>query len=510
MSMAFTGPQPSASAASSGWVFNPPPGWSVPSPGWQPPAGWRPDPAWPPAPEGWEFWRPATMVAQSGSNAYPGTSELYLTFEGRRYTFVPGQTARIGREAGNDIVVSDPMVSRKHAQLRWVNDGWVFENVGQAFTFLGEQPVAVVALVQTTELALGSPQGPVVRVEPTTSVRPSGAGPIPQPPTAAPAPPGGRPPRSQLSRSELAEAVRILVPVGSWLTNPGWRQGLRLLVVTYALLPLVFIALFASSNDLKTPGWVYSLYVAPLWAIGFWLLIRPGPITAREIRLGIWIIVWTFIYLNVVTININDALAKSGKPLSFPTAILVGYNEELTKALPIMIAGFYLLIRRSIKLDVRMWMFLGTIAGLTFGVAEAALYTSQDILIINQAQVASQAVGAVLAFAERVFVDGFQHAVWAGISGFFIGMALEYRRRAWLLITLGVSIPAILHALNDWSAGAFNSYWPWITIQAVSLFLFLGYTMSSTSIEHEVRRTPIFRGESIMMEAFWRREQDGR
>jgi len=297
-------------------------------------------------------------------------------------------------------------------------------------------------------------------------------------------------------------AFRILIPVRSWVKNPGWHQGLRLLVITYALLPLVFIALFASSGNLTTPGWAYGLYIAPLWAIGFWLLIRPGPIRALEIRVGIGIIVWTLVWLNLVTITINGHLGRPGRPLSFPAALAVGLNEEITKALPILLAGLILLKFRSVKLDVRMWMFLGTIAGLTFGVSEAALYASQDIVIINHAQVASQAVMAVLSFAERVFVDGFQHAVWAGISAFFIGMAINYPRRRVQLVLFGVSIPVLLHALNDWSAGAFNSYWVWIIIQAVSLLLFLGYTMSATSIERQVRQAPMFRGESLIMEAF--------
>jgi RsiW-degrading membrane proteinase PrsW (M82 family) len=149
-----------------------------------------------------------------------------------------------------------------------------------------------------------------------------------------------------------------------------------------------------------------------------------------------------------------------------------------------------------------MWMFLGTISGLTFGVTEAALYTSREILIINRAPVASEAVGAVLAFAERVFVDGLQHAVWAGIAAFFIGIAVNYPRRRVPLILLGLSIPAVLHGVNDWTIITLGSYWGWITIQAVSLLLFLGYTMSAASIERQVRKTPMFRGESMVMEAF--------
>ncbi|HEV2244141.1 MAG TPA: PrsW family glutamic-type intramembrane protease, partial [Streptosporangiaceae bacterium] len=314
------------------------------------------------------------------------------------------------------------------------------------------------------------------------------------------------PPASQ--GDELVEAFRILIPVGSWLKNPGWRQGLRLLVIAYALLPLIFIAVLSTSSNLQTPGWAYGLYIAPIWAIGFYLLIRPGPIRRLEIQIAVGIIVWTLVWLNVVTININDHLGTAGRPLSFSAALGVGFNEEITKALPVLLAGLILLKFRSTKLDARMWMWLGTIAGLTFGVAEAALYTSREIVVIHVAQAPNEAVAAILGFAERVFVDGFQHAVWAGIAGFFIGMAVNYRRRRIPLIILGVTIPALLHALNDWSAGAFNSYWVWILIQAFSLLLFLGYTMSAGTIESQVRQTPMFRhGESMIMEAFAERKE---
>jgi RsiW-degrading membrane proteinase PrsW (M82 family) len=142
-------------------------------------------------------------------------------------------------------------------------------------------------------------------------------------------------------------------------------------------------------------------------------------------------------------------------------------------------------------------MFLGTIAGLTFGVAEQAFYTSTDIVGIHQAQQANDEITDILAFAERIFVDGFQHAVWTGIAGFFIGMALNYRRRRVQLIVLGVTVPAILHAFNDFFAG--SSIWLVIIVQAVSLLLFLGYTMSAAAIEQQVRETPLFRGQSMMM-----------
>ena len=298
---------------------------------------------------------------------------------------------------------------------------------------------------------------------------------------------------------EMATALGILFPLNSWLHNSGWRQGLRLLVIAYALLPLIFLAVLSSTNDLSAPGWAYSLYITPLWIMGFWLLIRPGHLVRLEVITAAGIAVCTLIWINVVTININDALNIRGS-ISILPALLIGENEEITKALPVLLAGLILLKFRSVKLSVRMCMFLGTIAGLTFGVAEQAFYTSNDIIGINQAQSANEAVNAALAFAERIFVDGFQHAVWAGIAGFFVGMALNYPRRRIQLILLGVTVAAVLHALNDFFAS--DSVWLVILVQAASLLLFLGYTMSEASIEQQVRDSPLFRGDSLILAAF--------
>ncbi len=500
-------------------MFNAPPGWPPVPRGWRPAPGWQPEPSWPAAPPGWEFWLPAPQAGQQGaqpaeqpadSNPAGTPGELHLQLDGHSYVFQPGELVRIGRAPDNDVLVAEPTVSRQHARMVWVDGGWIYESVGHAATLLHGQPVTRLAVTQPVDLMLGSAEGPVLRIE-VRSAPGSWAAAAPAGPSREPAGPsyqgdhGHDYPHAHAGltvEGEVAEAVHILFPVRSWLHLSPWRQGLRLLVIVYALLPLVFLALFANSQSLTTPGWTYSLYIAPLWAIGFWLLIRPGHIKVLEIEVGIGIIVWVLVWMNAVTVNINGSLHHSGQSFTLLAALGIGFNEEITKALPILVAGLVLRKWRSTKLDVRMWMFLGTIAGLTFGVFEQAFYTSQDILLINQARVSSQAVEAVLAFAERVFVDGFQHAVWAGISAFFIGMAVNYKRRRVLLVVVGVSVPAVLHALNDWSQGAFDSLWPSIVIQAVSLLLFLGYTISATSIESQVRETPLFRGDSVLMEAF--------
>jgi RsiW-degrading membrane proteinase PrsW (M82 family) len=513
---AAPGPGPSDGI---GLVFNAPPGWPAPPAGWRPPQGWQPDPSWPEAPAGWIFW-----VAPS---ADPPGGEVRLSLAGKDFTVRPGQTARIGRSAENDLVTDVPFVSRHHATLHQGPGGWEFENVGSSSTYLNGQQVTRVTVDRALDLALGSASGPVLHVEPVAeplkeaappTVLRMGAFPPPPPPgvqavPAAPPPPApaptpawaqwGTPPPpaalpGDLTGDGIATALRILFPIQSWLHDSGWRQGLRLLVIVYALLPLIFLALLSNSTDLSSPGWAYSLYIAPLWGMGFWMLIRPGRVGRQEAVVAAGIVVFTLIWINVVTININDSLHLGGS-IGFLPALVVGFNEEITKALPVLLAGLFLIKYRSVKLDVRMSMFLGTIAGLTFGVFEQAFYTKNDLIGINQTQFANAAITDVLAFAERIFVDGFQHAVWAGIAGFFIGMALNYRRRRVQLIALGVAVPAILHALNDFFAG--SSIWLVIIVQAASLLLFLGYTMSAASIEQRVRETPLFRGQSMVMPA---------
>jgi RsiW-degrading membrane proteinase PrsW (M82 family) len=298
---------------------------------------------------------------------------------------------------------------------------------------------------------------------------------------------------------DFATAVHILVPVRSWLKDPGWKQGSRLLVIAYGLLPSLFVVLFSTTSDLSAPGWAYSLAIAPLWAVAFWLLIRPGQITRLIGWLAVAIVAGVMVLLPILTLPWEDALDKTGTSHNLlPWIYGVGFAEEVTKALPILVGALLLRWIWKITLDVRVWMFLGTIAGLAFGVRESVFYTSSYLLQGNHK--AGLAVPLILTFAQRVFVDGFQHAVWAGIAAFFIGMGVNYRRRRIPLILFGITLAALLHGLNDWTT-QLASHWLWIVMEAISLLLFIGYTMSAASIERQVRDTPLFRGDSMIMGA---------
>ena len=421
-------------------------------------------------------------------------NELRVTVAGKSHEFRPDEVVRIGRSPESSVVIDDPTVSRQHARLTWGPSGWIFSEIAKDRTFLNGQSVTQLVISGPTELSLVSPNGPSVRVEPVGIGNQHGAGYAGGQANWA----GGRiPSMSAPPKDELVAELQILIPIKSWLKNPGWRQGISGLVIPYALLPLVFEILFANTANPDTPGWAYSLYIAPLWALAFWLIIRPGPLKKQEVAISVALVVWLLVWMQVVTAPVDGLI---GEPNSFFAALGVGFNEEISKALPVLLLALFMLKYRSTKLSVKMWMFIGTISGLTFGVVEASkIYTAEAILDINQHP--GDVISGLLQFTERVFVDGFQHAIWAGIAAFFIGLGINYRKQQLRLFAIGITLPALLHGLNDWSTN-FSSPWPWVGIQTLSLFFFLGYAMSAGSIEQRVRRSPIFRGESIAFDSF--------
>jgi RsiW-degrading membrane proteinase PrsW (M82 family) len=487
-------------------------------------------------------------------------NELTVAFAGQTFAFEPGQTVRIGRSPDSSVVVPDPTVSRDHAMIRWQPDGWVLDDLGKGRTFVGGISVASVAVKQPLEVHLATALGPELRIELAGEPAPAAdAGPdSAQAETAVHGGPaagrGSRPQGSHASQAggpshsrtgvrsrltgrvrhasavhreglwrgdvsgthsgpaytelrsrlefpggEFARAVNILVPVRSWLKDPGWTQGSRLLVIAYGLLPSLFVVLFSATRNLSAPGWAYSLAIAPLWAVAFWLLIRPGPITKLIAWLAVGIIAGVTVLVPTLTLPWENALDHTATAHNLlPWIYGVGIAEEVTKALPILVAALLLRWVWKITLDVRIWMFLGTVAGLAFGVRESVQYTASYLMQDNHA--GGLAVPLILTFAQRVFVDGFQHAVWAGIAAFFIGMGVNYRRRRIPLIAFGILLPSVLHGLNDWST-QLASHWLWIVMEAISMLLFIGYTMSAASIERQVRDTPLFRGDSMIMGA---------
>src|SRR5260221_356850 len=79
----------------------------------------------------------------------------------------------------------------------------------------------------------------------------------------------------------------------------------------------------------------------------------------------------------------------------------------------------------------------------------------------------------ILDFVWRFVPDPISHACWAGLTGYFIGLAATGRHKWYTVAWIGVAVAAVLHGLNDW--GRVNGHPAWILVVLVSGVLFLGY-----------------------------------
>ncbi|WP_432976254.1 FHA domain-containing protein [Dactylosporangium sp. CA-233914] len=75
----------------------------------------------------------------------------------------PDDTVTLGRDAANDLVVEGNLISRRHAEVIWNDDGWFLRDLdSRNGTFVGGERAAFVAATDGGEVHLGSADGPAV------------------------------------------------------------------------------------------------------------------------------------------------------------------------------------------------------------------------------------------------------------------------------------------------------------------------------------------------------------
>jgi hypothetical protein len=138
------------------------------------------------------------------------------------------------------------------------------------------------------------------------------------------------------------------------------------------------------------------------------------------------------------------------------------------------------------ELAPRHYLFLGAVSGLVFGASEVVHYftvnglaefylTVQPALpeiqrLLLAGHSAPDSVFAVLIGPVRYFVldfvwrfvtDPITHACWAGLTGYFIGLAASGRHRWYTVSWIGLAAAAILHGLNAgaWSTATCCGFW---------------------------------------------------
>ena len=88
----------------------------------------------------------------------PTVSAVTVSVRAKRYASGAVLTTR--------SLVSDPTVSRQHAQLTCGPDGWEFVSTGRALSFVNGAQVTRTLVTQATQLQLSSERGPVLTLAP--------------------------------------------------------------------------------------------------------------------------------------------------------------------------------------------------------------------------------------------------------------------------------------------------------------------------------------------------------
>ncbi len=250
----------------------------------------------------------------------------------------------------------------------------------------------------------------------------------------------------------------------------------RLLILAIVGLSLSIIMLLPIGGYLVF--YAVSLYFATIWGLFFSYFFRTRQISKSKAvstffltQLGVFII---FSGLNELNFFYNFTSAPF--PLSILGYILgIGLTEEFAKMIPLLV-----LERRAREPQLPQTMvFYGLMAGIAFGVFEGVQYqTSINIR-------ADYTTAFVLNIARLTSLP-FLHAVWAGICGYFVGMAGLYPQYRKSLYVLALFIPATLHGLYDLFAGGF--YLISLVIAFLSVFLLMAYLRRSNVLREKLRR----------------------
>jgi RsiW-degrading membrane proteinase PrsW (M82 family) len=304
------------------------------------------------------------------------------------------------------------------------------------------------------------------------------------------------PARSPVPSSRQRGAqVNDLLPLGDWIRHHSlrsWPVLLFLLLICVPSIALVILGGNPSTGTFDHVAWIFAAYFAIAWLLLLGVIIRPEHVT----RLMLAVVTAIALVVEIpLAVTLETVLHASNAGLGH-SIYSVGIPEELAKALPVLAVALFYRGRRS--LTPRDYLFLGAVSGLVFGASEVVHYFTVNGIVefyltvkaaipsiqhlIDTGHSASTSLFAVLIAPVRYFIlefvwrfltDPITHACWAGLTGYFIGLAATGRHKWYTVGWIGLAIAAILHGLNDW--GQVNGHPLWILVTLVSGVLFLGY-----------------------------------
>ena len=278
-------------------------------------------------------------------------------------------------------------------------------------------------------------------------------------------PNSGRPPGGQFPSYSFSS----LVPVRHWARDPALRSWPVLLLVALVCVPPIALVLLNNPTEARihASAWIFAAYFAVAWLLLLGVIVRPQHVHRAMLAaiavIGIVTQAPTAIFLE------TQLHSSTGSLLDVFT---IGIPEELAKAIPI-VAVAWIWRREWHTQTPRDYLFLGAVSGLVFGAAEAVHYFTNVLGSLSGNVNGLDLQDLTIQYIWRFLTDPIDHAMWAGITGYFIGLAITGPDRKYSVGFVGIAIAAVLHGLNDWNP--INGHFAWVLVTLISVLLFLGY-----------------------------------
>ncbi len=263
--------------------------------------------------------------------------------------------------------------------------------------------------------------------------------------------------------------LHTLVPVKAWMRTPALVSWPTLLFVTLVTVPpigLIVLGPNPTMGSFSDASWLFAAYFAVAWLLLIGVIVRPALVTRELLFVVVVLALVTEVPLAVA---LESALHATNTNL-LSSIFTIGLPEELAKAIPVIVIAA-VFRRRLAPVD---YLFLGAVSGLVFGASEVEHYITGVVENTSSGGISVGDAGIlILAYVWRFLTDPISHACWAGLTGYFIGLAVSGTHKWYRVVWVGLAMAMFLHGLNDWNA--INGNAAWVVVVAVSGILFVAY-----------------------------------
>jgi len=295
------------------------------------------------------------------------------------------------------------------------------------------------------------------------------------------------------SKNEFLESLKTfdfasVFPYQQVFDPDLYKSNVVRILLCFGLFPWIISSFATTDSSLSDIAWILGIYYAFIWGIVLHNLIKPADFS---LKLAVQCVFFTafigipllLIIQRVPPFSLLYVATKSsnivGQLLGF--VLGVGVLEEICKAIPV-----YLFLYKQDKLTEPLSpAFYGAMSGLGFAIAEGAHYSL--IYASNVLGGKIDITGHVLLTTVRFISLPLIHAIWAGIVGYFIGLAAINPSRKNPIIFIGIVIAAVLHGLYN----TFTSSLIGLGILAFSILLFVTYLRLSKEMMREMRQAEL-------------------